>query len=156
MMRMLCIGIISCLCLTGKAQSDTTGMKEVLDAMQRLYAVNFVYDSSLSQVKPAGTPVSGKPLAENLKNVLGGTGIRWEIKGDYVLLFRSLRYTFSGHVCQDNGESLMNVTVFDKVTQSGTLSNEHGFFSLTLPEGKHVIRFSYIGYQCSERIGAGC
>ena len=147
MMRMLCIGIISCLCLTGKAQSDTTGMKEVLDAMQRLYAVNFVYDSSLSQVKPAGTPVSGKPLAENLKNVLGGTGIRWEIKGDYVLLFRSLRYTFSGHVCQDNGESLMNVTVFDKVTQSGTLSNEHGFFSLTLPEGKHVIRFSYIGYQ---------
>ena len=32
-------------------------------------------------------------------------------------------------------------------TKKGTLSNEHGFFSITLPKGKHNIRFSYIGYQ---------
>ena len=56
-------------------------------------------------------------------------------------------YTFSGYVCEDSGETLINVTVLDLNTLKGTLSNEHGFFSITLPEGKHKFRFSYIGYQ---------
>ena len=48
---------------------------------------------------------------------------------------------------EDKGETLINVTIFDLNTQTGTLSNEQGFFSITLPEGKHKLRFSYIGYQ---------
>ena len=63
------------------------------------------------------------------------------------LLFRPNNYTFSGYVCEDSGETLINVTVLDLNTLKGTLSNEHGFFSITLPEGKHKFRFSYIGYQ---------
>lgn len=50
-------------------------------------------------------------------------------------------------MCQDNGESLLNVTVYDQNMHIGTLTDEHGFFSLTLPEGKHTLRFSYVGYE---------
>lgn len=33
----------------------------------------------------------------------------------------------SGYVCEDSGETLINVTVLDLNTLKGTLSNEHGF-----------------------------
>lgn len=136
-----------CLCLGGHPCSETSELKKAIVRMQDLYHVNFVYDSSLEMIRLSGILSSGKSLKENLQTVFSGTGIKWEIKGSYVLLFKSSQYTFSGHVCQDNGESLLNVTVYDQNMHIGTLTDEHGFFSLTLPEGKHTLRFSYVGYE---------
>lgn len=136
-----------CLCLGGHPRSETSELKKAIVRMQDLYHVNFVYDSSLEMIRLSGIFSSGKSLKENLQTVFSGTGIKWEIKGSYVLLFKSSQYTFSGHVCQDNGESLLNVTVYDQNMHIGTLTDEHGFFSLTLPEGKHTLRFSYVGYE---------
>lgn len=146
-MKLTIIAIILCVSLGAKAQQDSTEMKKAIDAMQKMYSVHFVYDSSLANIKPKGIFQRSSSLPENLKRIFSGTGIRWEIQGEYVLLFRQNNYTFSGHICEDNGETLINVTIFDLNTQTGTLSNEQGFFSITLPEGKHKLRFSYIGYQ---------
>lgn len=121
-------------------------MRKALDIMQQMHRVTFVYDSSLENIRPKGMPVQGNTLDDNLKAVFAGAGIRWEIRDGQVLLFRQRYYTYSGTVCAENGESLIHVTIFDRETGSGTLSNEHGFFSLTLPEGMHHIRFSYLGY----------
>lgn len=146
-MRTFFCAVLLCLHVAANASSESTEMKRVIDTMQEVYHVSFVYDSALADVTPAGRPLPDKTLAENLNIVFGGTGIKWEIKDEYVLLFRQNKYTFSGYVCQDNGESLINVTVYDKTTRTGTLTDEHGFFSITLPEGKHVLRVSYIGYE---------
>ena len=146
-MKLTIIAIILCVSLGAKAQQDSTEMKKAIDAMQKMYSVHFVYDSSLANIKPKGIFQRSSSLPENLKRIFSGTGIRWEIQGEYVLLFRQNNYTFSGHICEDKGETLINVTIFDLNTQTGTLSNEQGFFSITLPEGKHKLRFSYIGYQ---------
>lgn len=57
------------------------------------------------------------------------------------------RYTISGYVKdQQNGESLIGITVAKAGTSLGTVTNEYGFYSLTLPAGDHEIQFSYIGY----------
>lgn len=143
-MKLTIIAIILCVSLGAKAQQDSTEMKKAIDAMQKMYSVHFVYDSSLANIKPKGIFQRSSSLPENLKRIFSGTGIRWEIQGEYVLLFRQNNYTFSGHICEDKGETLINVTIFDLNTQTGTLSNEQGFFSITLPEGKHKLRFSYI------------
>lgn len=146
-MRTFFCAVLLCLHVAANASSESTEMKRAIDTMQEVYHVSFVYDSALADVMPAGRPLPDKTLTENLNIVLGGTGIKWEIKDEYVLLFRQNKYTFSGYVCRDNGESLINVTVYDKTTRTGTLTDEHGFFSITLPEGKHVLRVSYIGYE---------
>lgn len=146
-MKFIMTVILLYACLSINAQQSMTEMKKIIDAMQDMYHVNFVYDSSLANIKPKSAPLSGSSLVENLKRVFSGIGIQWEIRDEYVLLFRQDSYTFSGYVCQENGETLINVTIFDMNTKKGTLSNEHGFFSITLPKGKHNIRFSYIGYQ---------
>ena len=146
-MRVLFSMLIVCIWLSAAAQSGQTEMSKAIGQMQQLYGVNFVYDASLTAVRPKQKPQPDKTLAENLRRVFGGTGIQWEIQDKYVLLLRPNLYTFSGYIRLENGESLINATVFDAGTQTGTLSNEHGFFSMTLPEGNHVIRFSYTGCQ---------
>lgn len=57
------------------------------------------------------------------------------------------RFTVSGYVKdQQNGESLIGISVSKAGTSLGTVTNEYGFFSLTLPAGEHELQFSYIGY----------
>jgi hypothetical protein len=48
-----------------------------------------------------------------------------------------------------NGETLIGATVQAPGLGKGNASNEYGFYSLTLPEGKDsiLLRFAYIGYQ---------
>ncbi len=58
------------------------------------------------------------------------------------------KFTISGYVSDSkNGEKLIGVTVFIQGTTIGALSNEYGFYSLTLPKGSYTLGVSYVGYQ---------
>lgn len=64
----------------------------------------------------------------------------------------SQNFTISGFIKdQKTGETLIGANVFNKENiQQGTVSNNYGFYSLTLPKGKYQIAVSYIGY--AERV----
>lgn len=120
-----------------------------MEVVKKEYAVNFVYDASLKLDIPyIGKPLKGRGLHSTLNELFRNTDIKWEVNGKHVLLSRKKKYTLSGYVYQHDGETVINATVWDVTTGTGTLSNEHGFFSITLPEGHHAIRFSSIG--CGE------
>lgn len=58
------------------------------------------------------------------------------------------KFTLSGYVKDSkNGESLIGATVYKSGSGVGASANEYGFYSLSLPEGEHVIGVSLIGYQ---------
>ena len=58
------------------------------------------------------------------------------------------KYTLSGYVEDaSSSERLIGATVYDKLSTSGTTTNEYGFFSLTLPAGDVELLISYVGYQ---------
>ena len=58
----------------------------------------------------------------------------------------------SGYVYDNaSGESLIGVSVQDSVSKKGTVSNEYGFYTLSLPEGPRVLRFSYIGFEPQQK-----
>ena len=68
-------------------------------------------------------------------------------------VFSQEKYTISGYVSdQRNGENIIGVNVYCKDLKKGVTSNVYGFYSLTLPEGKYEISFSYIGYKTQEFI----
>jgi hypothetical protein len=46
---------------------------------------------------------------------------------------------------KDTKEPVTGVTVFIQKLSLGTISNEYGYYSLTLPRGIHVLQFSFIG-----------
>lgn len=56
-------------------------------------------------------------------------------------------YTISGSVKDsESHETLLGATIYEEGSAVGTSTNEYGFFSLTLPEGKVRVEFSYVGY----------
>ena len=58
------------------------------------------------------------------------------------------KYKLSGHVkAADSGEELIGATVAVKSMSVGVSANVYGFYSLSLPEGKHQLSYSFIGYQ---------
>lgn len=60
---------------------------------------------------------------------------------------RAKRYTLFGYIKNVDGEPLINASVYAPALSRGTLTNSYGFFSLSLPEGEHQIRISYVGYE---------
>lgn len=122
-------------------------IKEQMELVHKLHHVNFVYDSSLN----VDIPYQGKPLREldlqqSLRELFHKVDFKWEVRGKYILLSKLKKYTVSGYVYQENGEPLINATVKDEALGIGTLSNNYGFFSITLPEGGHVLCFSFVGF----------
>lgn len=57
------------------------------------------------------------------------------------------RYTVSGYVLDSaSRETMVSATVFDTVSGIGTVTNQYGYYTLVLPEGKVALRYSYAGY----------
>jgi len=62
-------------------------------------------------------------------------------------LFGQEKYTISGYVEDDgSGEKLLGVNIYEANSESGTVSNTYGFYSLTLPKDSVIISVSYVGY----------
>lgn len=59
-------------------------------------------------------------------------------------------HTISGYITDSsNGEALIGATVFDNLSEKGTVTNYYGFYSITLPENQVELHISYIGYETS-------
>ena len=60
-------------------------------------------------------------------------------------------FTISGYIeDKSSGEKLISANLFDDVSVSGTVSNNFGFYSITLPQGDVQLTASYIGFQSIE------
>ena len=63
-------------------------------------------------------------------------------------IFSQQNYTISGYVQEaSNGENLIGVSVYDKLSNKGTTTNQYRFYSITLPKGKYNIVYSFIGLE---------
>ncbi len=61
------------------------------------------------------------------------------------------RHTLSGTVYDiESTETMIGVTILIPELDTGTTTNEYGFYSITVPEGSYTIYVSYIGYEDQE------
>ena len=57
------------------------------------------------------------------------------------------KYTVSGTIYDNsNNETLIGVSIYIPEINSGTTTNEYGFYSITLPEGTYNVQISYLGF----------
>ncbi|MBR2887304.1 MAG: TonB-dependent receptor, partial [Bacteroidales bacterium] len=57
------------------------------------------------------------------------------------------RATISGYINDLQGkETILGATIVNVGTTLGTITNEFGFYSITLPKGNVNLRYSYVGY----------
>ncbi len=71
----------------------------------------------------------------------------------FVFLFLGInlsaqKYTISGYVSDEiSGETLIASSVYDIKTKKGTVTNDYGFYSLSLPAGEVTLQVAYVGYK---------
>jgi len=59
--------------------------------------------------------------------------------------FAQKKVTVSGHITDDsNGETLIGAGILEG--SIGTVTNNYGFYTLSLPKGSHTLTYTYIGY----------
>ena len=60
-------------------------------------------------------------------------------------------YTVSGNIRDAaNGEDLIGASVMEDSLHRGAITNPYGYYSLSLPKGKHTLIISYLGYRRKE------
>ncbi|HLN53013.1 MAG TPA: TonB-dependent receptor [Lentimicrobium sp.] len=61
--------------------------------------------------------------------------------------FAQKRFAISGYVREKvSRELLPGVNIYVPSLKTGAITNNYGFYSLSLPEGEYEIRYSYVGY----------
>jgi len=65
-----------------------------------------------------------------------------------VPLHAQQKHTISGYMTDAaSGESLISAALLDQLSKQGTVTNNYGFYTLTLPAGPVSLEWSYIGYE---------
>lgn len=65
----------------------------------------------------------------------------------FLQVYAQEKYTLSGTITEaSSGETLIGVNVIIPSLQTGTITNEYGFYSITLPKGEYNFVFSSLGY----------
>ena len=63
------------------------------------------------------------------------------------LSFGQEKYTINGYIKDgQSGETLIGANALVTELQDGTISNEYGFYALSLPKGTYTLIYSYLGY----------
>ena len=96
--------------------------------------------------------IKNKSLNFILKECLATTNVTFKLEGEHLILSErpKKKYTISGYI-EDakSGERLVSATVWEAYSGKGITTNNYGFFSLKIPEGKVELQASYLGYQGS-------
>ena len=125
--------------------------------IQESYGVHFVYDASLQgtldAIRVKSAPAASITLEEALRQTFEGAPVAWQLRGRNVILtaaakapvVRTRRFTLNGFITDArSGETLIGAGVLSG--QDGAAANEFGYYTLTLPAGRHQLQIAYIGY----------
>lgn len=117
--------------------------------------INLSFSNEILPPKLIKARFKKQKLDHILKGVLEGTSIGFEsLENNLIILFRKdiplsqQRFTISGFL-EDakTGERLISANIYDRRSKKGTITNEYGFYSLTIYGGPVELSFSYLGYE---------
>ncbi|TAH14367.1 MAG: TonB-dependent receptor [Runella slithyformis] len=70
----------------------------------------------------------------------------------YFTFAQTEKHSISGYLRDAaNGESLIGVSVYVRELGTGTVSNDYGFYSLSLVKGNYTLVINYLGYEKTEK-----
>ncbi len=148
-------------------QADSVPLREILSSIEKQTGLSFSYSSRLfDDQQPVSIHLEKAALKPALDILFAGQDIRYEVIEQQIVLKRSrrtkeedespspgadddmpIRYTLSGFVKDKfTGEVLIGATVTVPDGLQGSISNEYGFYSLTLKRRIEHLICSYVGY----------
>ena len=130
-------------------------LKDLLNAIENQTKFRFVYGEDIKFKIPITLSVKNQSLESVLSKAFENQEIAYEVKSSHIILKKAppikintdkRRYTISGYITDEiSGETLIGASVYNTTGGESTISNEYGFYSLTIPKGKIRLQYSYIG-----------
>ncbi len=135
----------------------------VLNEIQKKTDIKFSYNTQSINSDKKVTLIARKKTVNNiLKNLFHDLNIEFIFVEKQIVLKKKFNipkkkvivkkkedniFTISGLVKDEfNGEVLIGAGISLQNLHLGTMTNEYGFYSLTLPKGKYILNFSSIGF----------
>lgn len=134
-------------------------LRSSIHEIEKKTAYRFIYGEEIKFQKPVTLSVTDMPLEEVLTILFKGQEIAFRFENAHILLTKKAqaaptksKRTISGFIYNEHShETIIGANVYDPESGDGTVTNEYGFYSLTLPSGNRKVRFSYIGYESEEK-----
>lgn len=159
--------LIICLLLVGSAiyaqnsskitiKRKNISLQEALAEVRKLTHMSISYNDSQLPVNRISLDIEKQPLEQALKVILKGTGFTYLIKDNYIMIVpeqnikKAKSRNISGNVVDEKGEPLIGVTVIEKGTTNGAVTDLDGNYKITTKTATPVLVFSYVGYQTKE------
>ncbi|MCW3467100.1 SusC/RagA family TonB-linked outer membrane protein [Chitinophaga nivalis] len=134
-------------------QLKETTMKQLLKEVEKQTGYRFVYhNKTLPEDLRVSVTVSQASLKTVLANAFAGTPLAWSMKDNGLVVIyadktaTAAAITVKGKVTGADNLPLPGVTVRVTGTNTGTLTDAAGQYTLAVPEGTATLEFSLVGY----------
>ncbi|MBK9337001.1 MAG: TonB-dependent receptor [Lewinellaceae bacterium] len=129
---------------------------DALVRLSRQTGISIAFNTAFFQdCPPISISATREPFGVVLDKIADCARLSYKWGNEQVVLYRkNFKYTLSGYVKDaETGERLIGATIrVLSGTSAGAISNEFGFFSLSVEPGAYRIAATYIGYRQEVRI----
>lgn len=138
---------------------SNSSLGTVIKQIQSQSKYQFFYDDILASMRVGALDVKNVSLVEVLNQALKGKDVVYKIEDNVVYLSKTNTPTVAktdqqqqkvtGKVVDASNEPLIGVSVLEKGTTNGTITDFDGNYTLTVGS-RAVLKYSYVGYQTVE------
>lgn len=128
-------------------------IKDAFEEVEKQTGMTIAYNESLINVKQTvSVNISNKSLSEALTEILKNTNTTFNIKNKQILIVKKVTQQarkVTGTIVDDNNEPITGVSISEKNTTNGTISDIDGKFSLDVTSSS-ILSFSFVGFETQE------
>lgn len=128
-------------------------LNSALQKIQEKTVFRFAYRENELNLRNAVTiPDAERTVRTTLELIFKGTGIEYSQVGNNILLFKNQATdtTVQGRVTDETGNGIPGVSIKEKGTSNGTITDAQGHFSITVKNKESILVYSFIGYTTKE------
>ncbi|MFD1628328.1 SusC/RagA family TonB-linked outer membrane protein [Pseudopedobacter beijingensis] len=137
-------------------------IKQVFYQLTKQTGFNFMADANLTKkIRPITFDLKNASMEEVLNKCFGGVDIDIVVNNEYKTVFiketeRKISAVkqvliISGNVNDENNEPLPGVSIRLKNTQTSTVSDVNGKFTINVPNEEAILIFSFLGFATQEK-----
>lgn len=159
---LLCVALTLCVVTRGQTASSQAIERRLtlprpfvgpadslLAIVERKAGIVVAYSSRIVPRGDVRMPQGRHSVGQCLEAVFGRYNVRYVNQGEKIVVASdSVRMRTVSGFCRDGmtGEVLMGAYVVDTLLRRVAVTNEYGFFSISVPTGRVPLRLSYVGY----------
>ncbi|MBX3252752.1 MAG: TonB-dependent receptor [Chitinophagaceae bacterium] len=136
-------------------------IQKVLREIRKQCDFDFIVNArSLKEAQPLTITVKDMPLEEVLRLIFANQPVDYVIDNKTIIIRDRINtgntglaqkvQRVTGTITNEKGEPLSGVSIIEKGTQNGVVTNENGRFSITVKDQASILEITYVGYKSKE------